>query len=161
MKIDTRRLRSHIAKTRRQHGDLPDRRETTGATRVVRENLDLILRLHEHEGVSWSELAAALGDQGVTEGKGGKPISTSRLTSIVCRLRQQIARAEKKQSARRTRADAVAPTATPVAAPRPHALSQDLARRPFTGSAGLPSEDELLRRAFDQKRHLLKGAEKP
>lgn len=94
MAIDPKQLQrdaKRLQKARRRlRGD--------GTTAAIRAALPTIYKLRA-DGVLWSEIAAALGDQGVTQGSGNRriPITTNRLTSIVRQVEQETTPASPQQ----------------------------------------------------------------
>lgn len=96
MTIDPTRLQRDAKRLKksRQH------RKGPGTMAAVRAALPTIYRLRA-DGVLWKEIAAALGKQGVIEGKGKKriPVTETRLTALVT----QIERLEEKKAVRASR----------------------------------------------------------
>jgi hypothetical protein len=93
MGIDPKQLQRDarlLKKTREQ-------RKGPGTTAAVRAALPTIYRLRA-DRVHWSEIAAALGKQGVVQGKGKNriPITTTRLTSLVRQIEAEIEKGDYK-----------------------------------------------------------------
>ncbi|SRR6266404_625266 len=94
MKIDLRRLRSDVKRLKADRVDSPIGKVKTGATEVIREHFDELERMHHEDDASWTEIAAGLAAQGMTQGE-GQPLTGRRLTALMHNIR---ARAEKLKS---------------------------------------------------------------
>ena len=86
----------------------PIGRRKTGATDVIRKHFSEIQRLHFEDGVRWTELAAALADQGVTQGD-GKRLTGRRLTALMNNLVREFQKKDKDKAKRMEHRDLVAP----------------------------------------------------
>lgn len=141
-KIDRRRFKADVArlrKTREASGRGGVVR--SGAVALIRRHFDLIERLRG-EGTTWVDIAAALADQGATQGD-GEPITGRRLATLFEKVRQQRQRGEKAQRARGNRGDLAAPVVPPVSV----ALAPELRKRPEASpKAETTSEEDLRRR---------------
>lgn len=94
MKIDLKRLRSDVKRLKADRVDSPIGKIKTGATEVIRRHFDELERMHHEDGASWTEIAAGLAAQGVTQGD-GRPLTGRRLTALMHNIR---VRAEKLRS---------------------------------------------------------------
>lgn len=106
--------------------------ETTGAVRIVRENLETIRSLRT-DGIAWAGIAEALAAQGVHQIVGGekRPITAKRLTSIVSTIESRERRRQENRSSRAARSDLVRPSEDVAeASPRRLALAPELQRDP-------------------------------
>lgn len=153
MAIDPKQLqrdaRSFQKVRRRQKGD--------GTTAAIRAALPIIYKLRA-EGVLWSEIAAALGKQGVTQGSGKKrtPITTNRLTSIMRQIEQEIERADQPKS----RQPSIKNRQTPqnnALQNRSVSLALELKAQVKPSEARTtPNEEDLRRAALDKIQGVLK-----
>lgn len=84
--------------------------ETTGAMRIVRENLETIRSLRA-DGVAWAGIAEALAAQGVHQIVDGekRPITAKRLTSLVSTIETRERRRQEDRVSREGRPDLVRP----------------------------------------------------
>jgi len=94
MQIDLKRLRSDVKRLKASRVDSPIGKVKTGATEVIRRHFDELERMHQEDGASWTEIAAGLAAQGVTQGD-RHPLTGRRLTALMHNIR---ARAEKLKS---------------------------------------------------------------
>jgi hypothetical protein len=153
MEIDSKQLRreaKRLQKSRRRYAG-------PGTTEAVRAALPTIYRLRS-EGVFWSEIAKALGKQGVVQGKGKCriPLTTSRLTALVRQIELQIQQAEEvlklPSIKKRQRKENAALKKQPV--------SLALELRPEIEAAerrsASQSEEDLRRAALDRIQDVLK-----
>ena len=166
MPLDVAALRKAVKRLKTAHSERPDARRTTGATALIRAALPEIRRLRDEEGLPWAVIAAALGEQGVSQGRESKPITADRLISLVLQIEGQLARAEAGEAGRAKRADlAAAPSGTaespsrpppPAAGSKPR-LAPELQARPTPASDDQPmSEAEISRLQVDKHSHLFK-----
>ena len=166
MPLDVAALRKAVKRLNTAHAERPDGRRTTGATALIRAALPEIQRLREVEGFPWAVIAAALGEQGVSQGREGKPITADRLIALVRQIENQLARAEAGTVGRAGRADLAAPqprevkpkpppqTATAAGRPR---LAPELQARPTSTSDDRPmTEAEIRQLHVDKHSHLFK-----
>jgi hypothetical protein len=84
-----------------------DGRKGTGVTAAVRTLLPEIEKLRA-EGVSWADIAAALSEQGIVQGKDRARLTATRLTAIFSQVRSQERRRNEKGQQRHSRHDVVA-----------------------------------------------------
>lgn len=98
--MDMKRLRSDVKLLKASRVDSPIGRVKTGATDVIRRHFDELERMHHEDGASWTEIAAGLAAQGVTQGD-GQPLTGRRLTALMHNVR---IRAEKLRTKGATRA---------------------------------------------------------
>jgi hypothetical protein len=106
--IDSKRLRDDAMRLKATQGHSPIGRRKTGATDVIREHFTELRRLHFEEGARWTELAAALADQGVTQGD-GKRLTGRRLTALMRNVERQIKKQNDGKANRMARGDLVRP----------------------------------------------------
>lgn len=97
MGIDLERLRTDVKKLKADRQDSPIGKTKSGATQVIRSNLAELERMYREDGATWTEIAAGLAAQGVTQGD-GQPITGRRLTALMHNIRRQ---ASKSQSSTR------------------------------------------------------------
>lgn len=98
MNIDLKRLRTDVKRLKAKRVASPIGKTKTGATEVIRNNLDELERMHLVDGATWMEIAAALAAQGVTQGD-GLPITGRRLTALMHHIRVRSDKLESKSSA--------------------------------------------------------------
>src|ERR1700738_2350130 len=94
MKIDLKRLQSDVKRLKADRVDSPIGRVKTGATEIIRRHFGELERMHHEDGASWTEIAAGLAAQDVTQGD-GQPLTGRRLTALMHNIR---VRAEKLKS---------------------------------------------------------------
>lgn len=126
----------------------PIGRAKTGATEIIRENLGELLRLRG-EGASWSELAASLASQGVTQGD-DEPLTGRRLTALINNIKARDAKLMEKASR-----SGHAPAAASAPRARKHApvrLSSEM-QKPVSSELPLASVDEQELRVAELERH--------
>lgn len=166
MPLDVAALRKAVKRLHTAHAERPDARRTTGATALIRAALPEIRRLRDVEGLPWAVIAAALGEQGVSQGREGKPITADRLVALVGQIENQLARAEAGMVGRAAQADLAAapppevkpkpPHQPATAAGRPR-LAPELEARPTSTSDDRPmTEAEIRQLQIDKHRHLFK-----
>lgn len=63
---------------------------------MIRKNIRQLERMREEDGATWTEIAAGLAAQGVTQGD-GKPITGRRLTALMHNIRVQKERSRAKE----------------------------------------------------------------
>ena len=102
MTLDLKRLRIDASRFQIERSKSRSSRETTGTTKAIRAALPEIYSLRK-DGVQWSAIAAALGAQGIVQGKARIPLTTNRLTALV----RQIELQNEKRAAKRTKKGAV------------------------------------------------------
>ena len=85
---------------------------TTGATAIIRANLDLIRKLRA-DGTRWAAIADALSAQGVHRLVDGerRPLNATRLTALVKAIEQQDERDDARRKSRTMRPDLARPVA--------------------------------------------------
>jgi hypothetical protein len=88
MNIDLKQLRSHVGQLKAARQSSPIGKVKSGATEVIRNNLDELERMYREDGVTWTEIAAGLAVQGVTQGD-GQPITGKRLTALIHNIKVQ------------------------------------------------------------------------
>src|ERR1700722_6059126 len=99
MKIDLKRLQSDVKRLKASRINSPIGKVKTGATEVIRRHFDELERMRHEEGASWTEIAAGLAAQGVTQGD-GQPLSGRRLTALMHNIRVRAEKLESKGAAR-------------------------------------------------------------
>jgi hypothetical protein len=145
MALDLKRLRRDAKRLQEKRSKSHSGRATTGATEAIRAALPEIYKLRD-QGVLWSEIARALGKQGVVAGKKRLPLTTNGLTARVTQIEQQDRNAaaikiKKSQSA--------SPSKTNALQKHHLALSEELAADIRTTDGRSPqSEDDLRRSAL-------------
>lgn len=100
MKIDLKRLQSDVTRLRASRVDSPIGKVKTGATEVIRRHFDELERMHHDDGASWTEIAAGLAAQGVTQGD-GQPLTGRRLTALMHNIRVRAEKLRSKGAVRR------------------------------------------------------------
>lgn len=88
MSIDLERLRDYVKSLKAERQDSPIGKIKSGATEVIRKNRQELERMHREDGATWTEIAAGLAAQGVTQGD-GQPITGRRLTALMHNIRVQ------------------------------------------------------------------------
>lgn len=101
MNIDLEDLRNFVKQLKADRQESPIGRVKSGATEVIRKNLRQLERMHDEDGATWTEIAAGLAAQGVTQGD-GKPITGRRLTALMHNIRVQ----EERRQAKEAKSDA-------------------------------------------------------
>jgi hypothetical protein len=99
MGIDLKRLRADVKRHKAARTASPIGQIKTGATDIVRKNLRELERMNREDGALWTEIAAGLAAQGVTEGK-GRPISGRRVNKLISNIKVQAAKMKNKEIAR-------------------------------------------------------------
>ena len=167
MSFDLTALRRAVKRHRAAHEARPDRRKTTGATALIRAALPEIRRLRDLEGQPWAVIAAALGEQGVHEGREGRAISADRLIALVRHIEAQIARDSAKRAENTDRRDLTpvspglpqppARPSGPDGSPTRPRLAPELQPHPSAAPEDEPlSEAEILRLQAEKHRNLFK-----
>ncbi|APX85910.1 hypothetical protein BV511_15075 [Methylorubrum extorquens] len=168
MTLNFATLRKAVKRLKAVQDQRPDGRRTTGATALIRAALPEIRRLRDVDGQPWAVIAAALGEQGVRQGREGKPITADRLIALVLQIEAQIARADAGIVGRGTRIDLAGspsgeirptPPSDPAPGPAPGRLrlSPDLQARPTPLHDDHPlSEAEIRQLQVDKHSHLFK-----
>ena len=100
MKIDLKRLRSDVKRLKASRADSPVGKSKTGATEIIRKHFDELERMHYEGGASWTEIAAGLAAQGVTQGD-GQPLTGRRLTALMHNIRVRAEKLRSKGAVRR------------------------------------------------------------
>jgi hypothetical protein len=160
MALDHKRLRRDAKRLQDKRSKSRSGRRTTGATEAVRTALPEIYKLRD-QGVLWSDIAKALGEQGVIEGKKRVPLTTNGLTARVSQIEQQIENAAAKKP---KKLPPVSPSETNAlqskrnALQKHHlALSDELAADTHTTDGrSSQSEDDLRRVAFEKVQRMTK-----
>jgi hypothetical protein len=142
-------MRRSLKKTRQ-------RRRGDGTMAAVRTALPTIYQLRA-EGVHWSEIASALGRQGVTQGKGKNriPITTTRLTSLVTQIEHATATVNQQPRRRPSQTEQTSETN----ALQNHRVSLALELNTKTEALERepgPSEEDLRRAALDRIQDVLR-----
>lgn len=96
MSIDLERLRDYVKSLKAERQDSPIGKVKSGATEIIRKNRQELERMHREDGATWTEIAAGLAAQGVTQGD-GEPITGRRLTALMHNIRVQEERLRNKQ----------------------------------------------------------------
>lgn len=145
MAVDLRRLRRDSKQLQEKRTKSHSRRATTGATDAIRAALPEIYKLRE-QGVLWSEIAKALGQQGIVAGKKRLPLTTNGLTARVTQIEQQY----KNAAAVKFEISQLASASKTNALQKHHlALSKEFAADTRTTDSRSPqSEDDLRRSAL-------------
>ena len=99
MKIDLKRLRSDVKRLKASRVDSPIGKVKTGATEIIRRHFDELERMHHKDGASWTEIAASLAEQGVTQGD-GRPLTGRRLTALMHNIRVRAEKLKNKGAVR-------------------------------------------------------------
>jgi hypothetical protein len=98
MSIDLDRLRNHVKQLQAERQESPIGRIKSGATEIIRRNLAELQRMHREDGATWTEIAAGLAAQGVTQGN-GQPITGRRLTALMHNIRVKDEKSRARQAA--------------------------------------------------------------
>ena len=150
--LDVKRLRRDVAKRQaaRPVGLAPGGRRPTGSMAIVRQHLGELDRLRA-AGATWTEIAAGLTGQGVTQGEGA-PLTAKRLTALVTLVRKAEAKRAATLAKRSGRSDAPPALASP-----PLTLSPDLVRSKRADDFGTAASEEANRHtALARSKALLK-----
>lgn len=132
------------------------RRKGPSTMAAVRAVLPAIYALRA-DGVLWSEIATALGNQGITQGKGKKriPITTGRLTALVRQIEKQSPKTsnETRQASKKSKQ-----LEDPIALQSPAvSLALDLDRKVENADGkSTPSEEDLRHAALDKIQSVLR-----
>lgn len=154
MGIDLQRLRADTRRFKSTRARSPIGKPKTGATEVLRTHYAEINRMHS-EGVQWTEIAAALADQGVTQGD-GEPITGRRLTALMRNIARQIERSVTAKSNRMSRKDlAISPFNRDENQKTKLALAPEITNRASAHSVECLSEGDIRRNALERHSHLL------
>jgi hypothetical protein len=154
MGIDPKRLRNDAMRLKAAQEHSPIGRRKTGATEVIREHFTEIRRLHFEEGARWTEIAAALADQGVTQGD-RKRLTGRRLTGLMRNVALQIEKQNKNKANRMARSDLAVRAAKPQP-PEKLTLAPELTRQQSgTTQQAIVSEDAIRQAAFVRHAQLL------
>lgn len=156
MSIDRKRLRNDALRLKAERASSPVGRPRTGATEVIRKQFREINRLHFEEDVRWTEVAAALADQGVIQGDGER-LTGRRLTALMRNVERQIERQNKGITDRRTRGDLAVHTNKPQTAARLTLASELTHKRTIITQHEPISEDEIRQAALVRHARLLKS----
>jgi len=147
-KLDLKRLRADIAKHENEKASAPAARRLTGAMAIVRDNLAEIEALNA-AGKSWAAIAAALAQQGVTQGE-NQPITARRLTALIASVKREATRQEAKLESRAQRRD-LSPTKSSEQTRTARRLAPELTRqRSDTPPVATMTEEEIRRANFDK-----------
>ncbi|MES2029319.1 MAG: hypothetical protein V4477_09105 [Pseudomonadota bacterium] len=98
MDIDLKSLRDYVKLLKAERQDSPIGKIKSGATEIIRKNLRELERMHREDGATWTEIAAGLAAQGVTQGD-GQPITGRRLTALMHNIRVQEERSLAREKA--------------------------------------------------------------
>lgn len=98
MAIDLKRLRTDVTRHKAARSASPIGQIKTGATDIIRQNLRELERMHREDGALWTEIAAGLAAQGVTQGK-GHPITGRRLNKLISNIKAQATKMKNKEPA--------------------------------------------------------------
>jgi hypothetical protein len=157
MKIDLKRLQSDVKRLKASRINSPIGKVKTGATEVIRRHFDELERMRHEEGASWTEIAAGLAAQGVTQGD-GQPLSGRRLTALMHNIRVRAEKLESKGAARAPHERPRNPSQK-LDGPCRKAISlspeMSLPRRE-TEPDQVISEDEIRRAELSKHAHLLR-----
>lgn len=99
MGIDLKRLRFDVKRHKAARSASPIGRIKTGATDIIRKNLRELERMNREDGALWTEIAAGLATQGVTQGN-GRPITGRRLNKLISNIKVQAAKKKNKELTR-------------------------------------------------------------
>lgn len=153
--IDLKKLKRDVEKRQasRPAGLAPGGRRATGSMAVVRQHLPQFDALRA-AGASWSEIAAGLAGQGVTQGEGQEPITAKRLTALVSLVRKAEAKRAAAVAERAARPDAPLQLAPAILT-----LPGDLVTpKPGGDVRAAPSEEDHRHAALARSKALLKDA---
>jgi len=157
MGIDLKRLRTDVKSHKAARGASPIGRIKTGATDIIRKNLPELERMNREDGALWTEIAAGLAAQGVTQGN-GRPITGRRLNKLISNIKVQAAKKKNKEMARglpRPTPDAVRKTSRP--AKKTVTLAPEMKRQQGKNTDDrVVSEEEIRLAALQKHAHLLK-----
>jgi hypothetical protein len=161
MKVDVPKLRASVKRLSKTH---KDRRKTSDLVATIRPLLPEIERLREDKDkdkVTWAVIAAGLAEQGVVEGKEGKPLTEKRLTSVISKIKSQNAGRAAREAKRLLRGDVsivVERHGAHQTASRSLArLAPELTRAPPSDRDNPPiSEAEILSEQRQKQQHLFK-----
>jgi len=148
--LDPKRLQREAHKAQAARPEPAIGRETTGVTRAVRETLPVIQKLRKAQ-ITWAAIAAAMTEQGITQGN-GLPLTATRLTAVVGHVERQIRRHEDSLALRRLRTDLARSDTETLKAP----LREAIAENGSSDLPGNPTEEELRRAGLDELRSLLR-----
>ncbi|RYB06601.1 hypothetical protein [Lichenibacterium ramalinae] len=155
MPVDVERLRRDAAAL---GGSRNKDARSSGAMALVRAHLAEIERLRA-EGITWTDIAAALAAQGVRRRDGG-PISGRRLTALIDSIRRQDAKRQKAMARRISRGDLVpAPSARSSPAPQPLRPSGHPPAEPTTPTPQHRTAEQMRRERLDGFYDMLDGKE--
>ena len=156
MKIDLKRLQSDVKRLKASRVDSPIGKVKTGATEVIRKHFDELERMHHEDGASWTEIAAGLAEQGVTQGDGA-PLTGRRLTALMHNIRIRAEELENKGAARGRNKRPRNPSQKLGEPSRKVSLAPEMSRQ--RGSQ-LPdqivSEEDIRRAELSKHAHLLR-----
>jgi hypothetical protein len=154
--MDMKRIRIDVRSIKARRPPSPIGRPKTGATDIIRNNYLEFYRMHHEDGVQWTEIAAALAAQGVTQGD-GDAITGRRLTALMRNIALQIEKEEMKSAARARRSDVTRPGIEredgKIAKLK---LAPELTIQRTTDRDAVVSEDEIRRGQLERHAHLLK-----
>jgi len=157
MKIDLKRLRSEVNRLKANRIDSPIGKIKTGATEIIRRHFDELERMHHEDGASWTEIAAGLAAQGVTQGD-GRPLTGRRLTALMHNIRVRAGKLRSKGPVRTPGEHLPTPIQKLAGRSRKAvSLAPEMTRpRGETPPDQSISEEEILRAELSKHAHLLR-----
>lgn len=130
----------------------------SGTYAAIRQALPAIDAMRQN-GIGWKAIAAALGQQGITQRRGEVdiPITTSRLTALVSDIRKRTARKQATLTQRALRAD-LTKTSTKSERSKQFALSDELTVKSADANepARFKDEETIRRDQLDAIKDLFK-----
>jgi hypothetical protein len=156
MAIDTKRLGMDVRRMKAIRIDTPIGRMKTGATNVIRKNYSELLRMHNEDNCRWTEIAKALGDQGVTQGD-GDPLTGRRLTALMHNIARQREKERTRIVSRSQRVD-ISPDHVGHKDERKSKLklARELIEPTTPRQNTVLSEEDIRRTEFERHAHLIK-----
>ena len=157
MRIDLKRLRHDLKRLKANRAASPIGRVKSGATAVIRNNLAELERMKREDGALWTEIAAGLATQGVTEGD-GRPISGRRLNKLISNIKNQVEKKKRKDIARGQSASVPDPIRKlDQPGKRTVRLAPEMKRQRDKATADrVVAEDEIRLTELQKHAHLLK-----
>ena len=150
-----KRLRAEVRQQKSARTNSPIGRPKTGATDVIRPHYSEFFRCTLRTTCKWTEIAAALAAQGVTQGN-GKPITGRRLETLMRNIRLQNEKEAKKTAVREQRKDAATHNAEREDDKTIKLkLAPELTQRTRPEQHAVISEADIRRNALARHAHLL------
>jgi len=154
--MDMKQLRADVEKLKAKRPTTSTiGRVKTGTTAVLRKHYAEFERMHA-DGVKWTEIAAGLAVQGVTQGD-GDALTGRRLTALMRNIALQNEKEGNKTVSRAKRNDVVLPRAEHEDDKTTKLrLAPELTAQKTTNRIAVVSEDEIRRSQLERHAHLLK-----